>query len=274
MRDKKPLCFESRSLTDAKLDEVKNDLKAYDWNGLLRSDDVNENFEKLCMVLNTTLDKVAPINNVRISWKRKYFEPWMTMGIERASNKCKNLYKESLKEGASEKERLKYTHTMVHINEDRIWATMDKAPSDYQQLSKMCEYHLVFLGHGRFAELVEQQHPLISVELTNRDVKVLELGVLTYDEEETLNNIIFCGLGFTLGSGEPFIKDIEVKKQPHDSGDSNNDDNLQKSVSDTDSGKLSNDLSSLNQRTDIMDKNHWMTVFLWIRILTILSRNQ
>ena len=70
------------------------------------------------------------------------------------------------------------THTMVHINGGRIWATMDKAPCDHQQLSKMCDYHLVFLGCGCFAELVERQHPLILVEPTNRDVKVLELGTL------------------------------------------------------------------------------------------------
>ena len=97
LRDKNPLCFESRSLTDAKLDLVKNDLKTYDWNGLLRSDDVNENFEKFCIVLNTTLDKVAPIKNVRISWKRKYSELWMTKGIKHASNKCKRLYTDSNK---------------------------------------------------------------------------------------------------------------------------------------------------------------------------------
>ena len=148
------------------------------------------------------------------------------------------------------------THTMIHINDGRIWPTMDKAPSDHQQLSKMCDYHLVFLEHGCFAELVERQHPLILVELTDRDVKVLELGILTSDEEETLNSIIFCGLGFALGSGEPFVTDIEVKKEPYDSGDSNNDDtdNLQKGVPDTYSGKLPNDTSSLDQRTDIMDK--------------------
>ena len=116
MRDKKPLCFESRSLTDAKLDEVKNDLKTYNWNGLLRTDDVNENFKRFCTVLNTTLDKVAPIKNVRISWKRKYSEPWMTKGIESASNKYKRLYKESLKEGASKKERHKYTEYQNHYN--------------------------------------------------------------------------------------------------------------------------------------------------------------
>ena len=67
LRDKKPLCFESRSLTDVKLEEIKKDLKVIDWNGLLRSDDINENIDKLCTMLNNTMDKVAPIKNVRIS---------------------------------------------------------------------------------------------------------------------------------------------------------------------------------------------------------------
>ena len=141
---------------------------------------------------------------------------------------------------------------MVHINSDRIWATMDKAPSDHQQLAKMCEYHLVFLGHGCFAELVKCQHPLIVVELTNRDTEILELGVLTCDEEETLNSIIFCGLGFTLGLGEPFVKDIKVKKEPQNSGDCDFD-NTEKSVLGTNPGKLSDDGSSMNQNIDNMD---------------------
>ena len=54
------------------------------------------------------MDKFVPIKEVKISWRRKYTEPWMTKGIEKASNKCKRLCKDSLQEGAGQDERKKY----------------------------------------------------------------------------------------------------------------------------------------------------------------------
>ena len=62
-----------------------------DWNGILRSDNVNTNFENFCNELETTMKKYALVREVRISWKRKYIEPWMNKSVERASEKCKSL---------------------------------------------------------------------------------------------------------------------------------------------------------------------------------------
>ena len=102
LRDKKPLRFKSCSLNEAKLEHIKNVLKIKDWNAMLRSDSVDDNFDKFCEVVSEMMDKFAPLKEMNISWRQKYIEPWMTNGIEKASNKCKKLYKDSLTEGAGE----------------------------------------------------------------------------------------------------------------------------------------------------------------------------
>ena len=98
------------------------------------------------------------------------------------------------------------THAVVHIGGNKIWTTMNDPPGDHDLLIERCEYHLVFLGRGNFIELVERQRPLINVE-SNEDIKMVEIGCLTFDEDETLNSVIFRGLGKGL---DP----IEVNKKP------------------------------------------------------------
>ena len=108
MRNKDPLCFKSRSLTDTKIGLTKDELKMKDWNGILRSDNVNTNFENFCNELETTMEKYAPVREVHISWKRKYIEPWMNKSVERASEKCKSLYKKSISNGATDEDIDRY----------------------------------------------------------------------------------------------------------------------------------------------------------------------
>ena len=54
------------------------------------------------------MDKHAPIKKVRISSKCRFCEPWMITGIEEASQKTNQLYKETLKPGASKASLDKY----------------------------------------------------------------------------------------------------------------------------------------------------------------------
>ena len=95
---------------------------------------------------------------------------------------------------------------------------MDNPPDNHQEILNRCEYHLAYLGLDNFIELVKRQHPLIVVESTE-DIKTIELRCLTFDEEETLNGIIFQGLGRAIdpedNTGKPFVKDIIVKKEPN-----------------------------------------------------------
>ena len=84
------------------------ELKGKDWNSILRSDDVNVKFDTFCIELNESMGKYAPIKEINISCKCRYVEPWMTKGIQKASNKCKQLYKNSLQYNANEDERIRY----------------------------------------------------------------------------------------------------------------------------------------------------------------------
>ena len=61
MRNKEPLNFKSRALNDNKIKCINEELKRKDWNGILRSDDVNVNFDQFCNKLNETMDTYAPV---------------------------------------------------------------------------------------------------------------------------------------------------------------------------------------------------------------------
>ena len=50
MCDKTALQFETRSLNETKLGKIKDDRKQKDWNGLLRSNNCNVNFDTFCQV--------------------------------------------------------------------------------------------------------------------------------------------------------------------------------------------------------------------------------
>ena len=79
----------------------------------------------------------------------------------------------------------------------------------------------MFLGRGNFVELVERQRPLITV-YSDEDVKTIEIGRLTFDEEDSLNSVIFRGLGRGLDptpalkpTCTPF-RQIPIKKETSD----------------------------------------------------------
>ena len=113
-------------------------------------------------------------------------------------------------------------HAAVHIKDNKIWTLMNDPPDDHNKLLERCEYHLVYLGWGNFVELDKRQHLLIVVNSTE-DVKTIEIGCLTFDEEETLNSVIYRGLGWgidpsdkTKKTGIPFVKDL-IKQEPETS---------------------------------------------------------
>ena len=85
------------------------------------------------------------------------------------------------------------THAAVHISNNRMWTTLNDPPENHDSILKRCDYHLVYLGNGKFIELAERQRPLIVVH-TDDDIKTVEIGSLTFDETETLNSVISKGL--------------------------------------------------------------------------------
>ena len=77
---------------------------------MLNTTDCNKNFNTFLSILSDTMDKHAPLKTVKISGKRKFCEPWMTTGIETASRKTRQLYKEILKPNTSNKTIARYKH--------------------------------------------------------------------------------------------------------------------------------------------------------------------
>ena len=107
-RDKTPIEYTSWKLNNDKIKNINNRLSQKDWNGILNSDDVNVNFDVLYPVLEETMDAEAPIQTVRISGKRRFQEPWLTTGIETASQKNHSLYKKTLRKDCNPDDMYKY----------------------------------------------------------------------------------------------------------------------------------------------------------------------
>ena len=107
LADKSPLKYESRCLTEDKLNKVRNSLFQKDWIGLLNGT-TNENFDTFSQIISDELEKAAPKHVINISAKRKYIEPWMMKGLEKASNTKLKLYKAILKPDHTEEDVAKY----------------------------------------------------------------------------------------------------------------------------------------------------------------------
>ena len=86
------------------------------------------------------------------------------------------------------------THTLMHLQNNRLWMTCKDQSLNHDGLLKICTFHLVYLGRGLFVELTERKRPLI-VAKESEDRKSIVIGELTFDEEDTLNKVIYRGLG-------------------------------------------------------------------------------
>ena len=116
------------------------------------------------------------------------------------------------------------THTVVHLKNDQLWTTIKNQSLSHNELVKMCNFHLVYLGRGLFVELTERKQPLTIVE-ENADTKTVVIGELTFDEQDTLNKVIYHGLGFgidrsreqirstTHTAGHEINRDITIKEE-------------------------------------------------------------
>ena len=115
-------------------------------------------------------------------------------------------------------------HTVVHLRNDRLWTTFKDQSLSHDELVRICNFHLVYLGRGLFVELTERIQPLTTVE-ENADSKMVVIGELTLDEEDTLNKVIYHGLGvgidrsreqicsITHTAGDEISSDITIKEE-------------------------------------------------------------
>ena len=103
-----PLIYESRCLNDAKLKEANHRLMRKDWIGLLVGSSCDEKFDQFNNTLKEVLDEIAPMKKVCISAKRRYTEPWMTKGLERAGKTKLKLYRKCLESTSTGVDRNEY----------------------------------------------------------------------------------------------------------------------------------------------------------------------
>ena len=106
--NKEPLNFESRCLNEQKLKDINNNLMITDWIGVLTGMTSDEKFNQFHWKLTEVMDEIAPIKRVRISAKRRFVEPWMTRGLDIASQHKLKLYKKSLMPTSTEEDLDKY----------------------------------------------------------------------------------------------------------------------------------------------------------------------
>ena len=125
------------------------------------------------------------------------------------------------------------THVVVHTKGGKVWMTLESPPDDHCELLKRCDFHLAYMEHGLLIDLVQHKNPLVIVDSTE-DVKTVELRCLTCDENETVDSIVFKGLGFAKrpseNTGIPFIKDLlglTIKKKSEQETDPIPQDNFQ-----------------------------------------------
>ena len=103
-----PITFESRCLNDNKLKAVNNKLVHIDWIGVLTGTTSDEKFNQFSETVERVLDSIAPIKTVRISAKRQFVEPWMTRGLEIASQNKMRLYNKNLAADCTNEDLARY----------------------------------------------------------------------------------------------------------------------------------------------------------------------
>ena len=85
-------------------------------------------------------------------------------------------------------------HAVIHLKDGKIWTSLKNPPNDHDKILEMCQLHLVYLGWNLFVELTKRLNPIQIID-SNEDVKVISLGGLTFGESETLDKVIYRGLG-------------------------------------------------------------------------------
>ena len=89
--------FTSRRLNRNSLAKMKHGSPTYRLDRPVEQKSSNKNFDIFCSKVKEVMDSVSPEVNIRISYKRRYVEPWMSRGIELSSKKKLELYKKSVK---------------------------------------------------------------------------------------------------------------------------------------------------------------------------------
>ena len=76
-------------------------------------------------------------------------------------------------------------HTVVHLNNNKLWSTLKTIPATHSELLRICDQHLAYLGFGMF------------LKLERKPIQKNILGTVTGIDNETtivttINQCCFC----------------------------------------------------------------------------------
>ena len=93
---KGPKYIKTRNLDDLKIANILCSLQEYNWKETLGPLNADDGFNLVHSTLITTIDKIAPETEIRLSKTKTSRDPWITKGLLRSIQKQKKLYSEQL----------------------------------------------------------------------------------------------------------------------------------------------------------------------------------
>ena len=93
---KKPLTMTTRVLNEEACRSITDILQRVNWTENLESKTAEESYSCFHKEVQSTLDKISPLKQIRIRPSKIIKDPWMTPGLQRCSQKQRLLYKKHL----------------------------------------------------------------------------------------------------------------------------------------------------------------------------------
>ena len=141
--------IKSRQLSETNLDKIKVELSLINWDQELKSNIVEEDFNKFHDKLCTIIDTYAPEKEKKISAKRIVQDPWITGGILTSLRKQKKLYTQMLESKTSTTNKYKRYRNKLKsiIRKSRIKYLHDKC-TEFRQDSRRLAINQYRSGNG------------------------------------------------------------------------------------------------------------------------------
>ena len=98
----------SRNLTDQKLQDINALLDSHDWNNILVSMDVDENFTTWHNIVLKCINEIAPEKKKRIRSRQYTYSPWITRGLKKSMAKKNKLYKDWIHDRTNDNKLVNY----------------------------------------------------------------------------------------------------------------------------------------------------------------------
>ena len=112
---KGPKYIKTRNLDDQKIDNIVTSLQEHNWKEILSPLNANDGFNKLHSILITTIDRIVPEIEIRLSKSKTPRDPWITKGMLQSIQKQKKLYLEQLSDPTNSNKYKAYRNQLQKI---------------------------------------------------------------------------------------------------------------------------------------------------------------